>query len=486
VQKLGAKDKEFVKEVTPRSEDFSQWYLDLVLKTELMDYAPVKGCMAIRPYGYAIWENMQRLLDKRIKDTGHKNAYFPLFIPESLLQKEAEHVEGFAPEVAMVTHGGNEKLAERLVVRPTSEAIICSMYAKWIQSWRDLPLLINQWCNVVRWEKTTRPFLRTSEFLWQEGHTVHSSEEEAEEETLKMLGVYKDFVENELAVPVVSGLKTEKEKFAGALRTYSIEALMADGKALQAGTSHNLGQHFAKVFDIQFLDKDKQLKYGWQTSWGVSTRLIGAVIMVHGDDRGLRLPPQIAPIQVIVVPIITKKMREEVLERAQNLLSDFRETLRIEMDDREEYSPGWKFNEWEMKGVPLRLEVGPRDLEQGGVSAVRRDTGEKMFIADGELPKLLPSLLVDIQENLFRQALDFREENTRRVDSYDQLKETIQEKRGFIRAFWCGDGRCEEEIKNETKATIRCIPFVEKDEEKGPCLFCGNQESKMVYFARAY
>jgi prolyl-tRNA synthetase len=483
---LGAKDKEFVKEVTPRSEDFSQWYLDLVLKTELMDYAPVKGCMAIRPYGYAIWENMQRLLDKRIKDTGHKNAYFPLFIPESLLQKEAEHVEGFAPEVAMVTHGGNEKLAERLVVRPTSEAIICSMYAKWIQSWRDLPVLINQWCNVVRWEKNTRPFLRTSEFLWQEGHTVHSTEEEAEEETLKMLGVYQDFVENELAVPVVSGLKTEKEKFAGALRTYSIEALMADGKALQAGTSHNLGQHFARVFDIQFLDKDKQLKFAWQTSWGVSTRLIGAVIMVHGDDRGLRLPPQIAPIQVIVVPIITKKKKEEVIERARDILRDFRDTVRIEIDDREEYSPGWKFNEWEMKGVPLRLEVGPRDIEQGGVSAVRRDTGEKMFIADGELTKLIPSLLVDIQENLFRQALDFREENTIRVDSYEQLKETIQEKRGFVRAFWCGDSRCEEEIKNETKATIRCIPFVEGDQETGPCLFCGNEQSKMVYFARAY
>ncbi|MDO9536499.1 MAG: proline--tRNA ligase [Bacillota bacterium] len=483
---MGVNDKEFVKEVTPRSEDFSQWYLDLVLKTELMDYAPVKGCMAIRPYGYAIWENMQRLLDKRIKATGHKNAYFPLFIPESLLQKEAEHVEGFAPEVAMVTHGGNEKLAERLVVRPTSEAIICSMYAKWIQSWRDLPVLINQWCNVVRWEKNTRPFLRTSEFLWQEGHTVHSTDEEAEEETLKMLGVYKDFVENELAVPVISGLKTEKEKFAGALRTYSIEALMADGKALQAGTSHNLGQHFAKVFDIQFLDKDKQLKFAWQTSWGVSTRLIGAVIMVHGDDRGLRLPPQIAPIQVMVVPIITKKKKEEVLDRARNLLSDFGDTLRIEMDDREEYSPGWKFNEWEMKGVPLRLEVGPRDLEQGGVSAVRRDTGEKMFIADGELPLLLPSLLVDIQENLFRQARDFREKNTSRVDSYDQLKETIQEKRGFVRAFWCGEGRCEEEIKNETKATIRCIPFPEGDQETGLCCFCGKQHSKMVYFARAY
>ena len=482
---MGINEKEFVKEVTPQEVDFSQWYLDLVLKTELMDYAPVKGCMAIRPYGYAIWENMQHLLDKRIKATGHKNAYFPLFIPQSLLEKEAEHVEGFAPEVALVTRGGNEKLAEPLVIRPTSEAIICSMYAKWIQSWRDLPLLINQWCNVVRWEKNTRPFLRTSEFLWQEGHTVHSTAEEAEAEARKMLDVYKDFVENELAVPVISGTKTEREKFAGALRTYTIEALMADGKALQAGTSHNLGQHFAKVFEITFLDKDKQLKYAWQTSWGVSTRLIGAIIMVHGDDRGLKLPPRVAPVQVVVVPIITKKKRDEVLQRCRELLDELSAELRVELDDREEYSAGWKFNEWEMKGVPLRLEVGPRDLEAGGVSAVRRDNGEKSFIRSEDISGQVQLLLKDIQDNLFRQALEFRDNNTHMVNTYEEFQQKLEEKRGLFQAFWCGDQRCEEEIKNDTKATIRCIPFG-KEDENGPCLYCGREGGKMVYLARSY
>lgn len=483
---MSLNEKKFVKEVTPRAVDFSQWYIDLVLKTELMDYAPIKGCMAIRPYGYAIWENMQQLLDKRIKDTGHQNAYFPLFIPQSLLQKEAEHVEGFAPEVALVTHGGNEKLNEPLVVRPTSEAIICSMYAKWVQSWRDLPLLINQWCNVVRWEKTTRPFLRTSEFLWQEGHTVHAREEEAEEETLKMLGVYKDFVETELAIPVISGLKTEREKFAGALKTYTIEALMADGKALQAGTSHNLGQHFSKVFDIQFSDTDKQLKYAWQTSWGVSTRLIGAVIMVHGDDRGLKLPPQIAPVQAVIVPIITKKKREEVLEKCRELKAELSQTIRVQLDDRDGYSAGWKFNEWEMKGVPLRLEVGPRDLEQGVVMAVRRDTGEKNTIPAGDLARQLPLVLNEIQDNLFRRALAFREENTHFVQNYAEFQEILKEKMGLIKAYWCGDTGCEEKIKDETKATIRCIPLGPEQEEKGNCLFCGKESGQMVYFARAY
>ncbi len=483
---MSLNEKEFVKEVTPRAVDFSQWYIDLVLKTELMDYAPIKGCMAIRPYGYAIWENMQQLLDKRIKATGHQNAYFPLFIPESLLQKEADHVEGFAPEVALVTHGGGEKLNERLVIRPTSEAIICSMYAKWVQSWRDLPLLINQWCNVVRWEKTTRPFLRTSEFLWQEGHTVHSTEEEAEEETLKILAVYKDFAENELAIPVISGLKTEREKFAGALHTYTIEALMADGKALQAGTSHHLGQHFSKVFDIQFLDKDKQLKYAWQTSWGVSTRLIGAVIMVHGDDRGLKLPPQIAPVQVVIVPIITKKKREAVLEKCREISAELAGIMRLQLDERDEYSAGWKFNEWEMKGVPLRLEVGPRDLEQGVVTAVRRDTGEKSTIPVEGLSRQLPLLLKEIQDNLFQQALAFREENTHFVQSYGEFQKVLQEKMGLLQAYWCGDAACEEKIKDETKATIRCIPLGPEQKEKGACLFCGKEGSQLVYFARSY
>ncbi len=479
-------EKDFVKEITPRSEDFSQWYLDIVLKAELMDYAPVKGCMAIRPYGYAIWENIQRLLDQRFKATGHKNAYFPLFIPESLLQKEAEHVEGFAPEVALVTQGGSEKLSERLVVRPTSEAIICSMYAKWIQSWRDLPILYNQWCNVVRWEKNTRPFLRTSEFLWQEGHTVHATEEEAEEEALKMLGVYREFAETELALPVISGLKTENEKFAGALRTFTIEALMTDGRALQAGTSHNLGQHFARAFEIRFLDKDDELKYAWQTSWGVSTRMIGAIIMVHGDDRGLKLPPRVAPVQAVVVPILTKKQKEQVLEKARELYSHLGESFRMELDDREGYSPGWKFNEWEMKGVPVRLELGPRDMESQGITAVRRDTGEKVFLPEEGLAESLEKLLNDVQANLYQQALDYRQENTRRAGSYEELTQILEEHRGFILAGWCGDSACEEKVKEDTRATIRCIPFDEEIEDKGSCLSCGKEGEYLVYYARAY
>ncbi|MGI5881811.1 MAG: proline--tRNA ligase [Dethiobacteria bacterium] len=483
---MNINDKEFVKEVTSQAVDFSQWYLDIVLKTEMMDYAPIKGCMAIRPYGYAIWENIQQLLDRRIKETGHKNAYFPLFIPESLLEKEAEHVEGFAPEVALVTRGGNEELAEKLVVRPTSEAIICEMYARWIQSWRDLPLLINQWCNVVRWEKNTRPFLRTSEFLWQEGHTVHATEEEAQEETLKLLGVYQDLLESELAIPVIPGQKTEKEKFAGALRTYTIEALMADGKALQAGTSHNLGQHFAKVFEIKFQDKDDELKYAWTTSWGVSTRLIGALIMVHGDDRGLKLPPRVAPIQVVIVPIIGKKSKDEVLRRANEVAAGLRSiNIRVELDDREGYSPGWKFNQWEMKGVPLRLEIGPRDLENKGVTAVRRDTGEKSFLLDQDLSAQLPLLLQNIQDSLFEHALKFREQKTYRPQDYGDFKEALDEKKGFMLAHWCGDARCEEEIKAGTKATIRCIPFDSDPKDKGPCLFC-QKEGRPVYFARSY
>ncbi|MGI6097137.1 MAG: proline--tRNA ligase [Dethiobacteria bacterium] len=482
---MAKSDKDFVKEVTPRTEDYSQWYLDVILKAEMMDYAPVKGCMVIRPYGYSLWENMQKRLDKRFKETGHKNAYFPLFIPESLLQKEAEHVEGFAPEVAWVTQGGNDKLTERLVVRPTSEAIICAMYARWIQSWRDLPILLNQWCNVVRWEKVTRPFLRTSEFLWQEGHTAHRTEEEAEEEARKMLAVYVDFVENDLAIPVVAGRKTEREKFAGALRTYSIEALMSDGKALQAGTSHNLGQHFAKVFDITFLDQDDQLKYVWQSSWGVSTRLIGAIIMVHGDDRGLCMPPKVAPIQVVIVPIITKKAREEVLAAGQRLLDEFSDSLRIEFDDREGYSPGWKYNEWEMKGVPLRMEIGPRDLEKEQVVLVRRDTGEKEIVPRAALKERLPALLEEIQDNMLKKAKAFREENTHQTNSYEEFKKIIEEKRGFIIAHWCGDQECEEKIKAETKATIRCIPF-EQEEGEGKCIYCGEKAESVVYFARAY
>ncbi len=481
---MAKKDKDFVKEVTSREEDYSQWYLDVILKTEMVDYAPVKGCMVIRPYGFTLWENMQALLDKKIKDTGHKNAYFPLFIPESLLQKEADHVEGFAPEVAWVTHGGNEKLAERLVVRPTSETIICSMYAKWIQSWRDLPVLINQWCNVVRWEKTTRPFLRTSEFLWQEGHTAHRTEEEAQEETLKMLEVYREFVEEDLAIPVITGLKTDKEKFAGALRTYTIEALMGDGRALQSGTSHNLGQHFAKVFDITFLDQDDQLKYVWQASWGVSTRLIGAIIMVHGDNRGLKIPPKVAPVQVVVVPIMPKKTREVVLEKAEALLVTLGEKFRMDIDDRD-YSPGWKFNEWEMKGVPLRLEIGPKDIEKGQVVLVRRDTGEKFFVKEEDLDSTIEKLLAEIQDNMFQMALEFRTQNTTQCEDYEDFQKIIADRRGFVRANWCGHEQCEEKIKEDTKATIRCIPLKE-DKMQGSCLCCGGEAKETVYFARAY
>ncbi len=480
------REKEYVKEVTPQAVDYSQWYIDVVLKTELMDYAPVKGCMAIRPYGYAIWEKMQELLDGRFKETGHQNAYFPLFIPQELLQKEAAHVEGFAPEVALVTRGGGETLSEPLVVRPTSEAIICDFYSRWIQSWRDLPLLINQWCNVVRWEKVTRPFLRTSEFLWQEGHTCHRTEEEAETETLKMLGVYQDFLENEMAIPVISGRKSERERFAGALRTYTVEGLMRDGRALQAGTSHNLGQHFAKVFDITFLDQDDSLKYVWQTSWGVSTRLIGALIMVHGDDRGLMLPPRIAPIQAVIVPIITKKARDEVLAAARRLTETLQQTgIRLKLDDREGYSPGWKFNEWEMKGVPLRIELGPRDLAAEQVVLVRRDSGEKEAVPWAELPRRLPVFLEELQGDLYRRALQYLEKNTRSGADYAEFLDVMERERGFFVASWCGREECELKVKEDSKATIRCIPF-DRQLEHENCIVCGGKAAQVVYFARAY
>jgi prolyl-tRNA synthetase len=477
--------KEFVKEITPKAVDYSQWYIDVILKTKMMDYSPVKGFMAIRPAGYALWEKIQEKMDRRFKETGHQNAYFPLLIPQSLLQKEADHVEGFAPEVAWVTKGGDEILAEPLLVRPTSESIICDFYSRWVQSWRDLPVLINQWCSVVRWEKSTRPFLRTSEFLWQEGHTCHRTEEEAEAETLQMLGIYKEVIENEMAIPVVDGLKTEREKFAGALRTYSVEALMSDGRALQAGTSHNLGQHFARVFDITFLDQDDQLKNVWQTSWGASTRLIGALIMVHGDDRGLVLPPRMAPTQVVIVPILSKKERERVLESVKELEQELKKDLSVKLDDREEYSPGWKFNDWEMRGIPVRIEVGPKDLDKGHVVVARRDTGEKEFVPRDQVATRLPELLEQIQKDMFHRALDFREANTRRGDNYEEFKRIMEEERGFFVASWCGDAACEEKIKTETKATIRCLPFNMKLEfEK--CIACGKKAEAAAYFARAY
>src|SRR6187397_2127639 len=403
----------FVTEITPRSEDFSRWYLDVVRRAELADYSPVKGCMVIRPYGYAIWELIQQALDRRIKATGHVNAYFPLFIPNSLLTKEAEHVEGFSPQVAYVTHAGGEELDEKLVVRPTSEAIIGTMYAKWIQSWRDLPVLINQWANVVRWEKVTRPFLRTTEFLWQEGHTAHETAAEAEEETRKMLGVYKDFAENELAMPVIDGQKTDSEKFAGADRTYSIEALMRDGRALQAGTSHNLGQNFSKSYEIKFQARDKSVQYAYTTSWGVSTRMIGAVIMAHGDDGGLILPPRVAPYQVVIVPISVGNWKETVLPKAEAIKKELTARgLRVMLDDRDTQTPGWKFNEWELRGVPVRLEIGPKDLEKSQVVLARRDTREKSFVPMDGLTGHIEQLLVTIQQALFDRAIQFRTEHT--------------------------------------------------------------------------
>jgi prolyl-tRNA synthetase len=475
----------FVTEITPRSQDFSRWYLDVVRRAELADYSPVKGCMVIRPYGYAIWELIQQSLDRRIKATGHVNAYFPLFIPESLLTKEAAHVEGFAPQVAYVTHGGGEELEERLVVRPTSEAIFGTMYAQWIQSWRDLPVLINQWANVVRWEKVTRPFLRTTEFLWQEGHTAHETEAEAEEETLKILELYKETVETELAMPVVAGRKSESEKFAGALRTYSIEALMGDGRALQAGTSHNLGQNFAKAFDIKFQARDKSVQYVWGTSWGVTTRLIGAAIMVHGDDSGLVLPPRVAPYQVVIVPIGRDNWRETVLPRAreiQDLLvaAGFRVTL----DQRDE-RPGWKFSEWELRGVPLRIEIGPKDIEKSQVLTARRDTREKLGVPVDGLAARVREILDDVQRNLFERALKFRDEHMRRVESYDAFKEVLEGRPGFVIAPWCGSATCETQIKTDTQATIRNIPMT----GTGPvarCVRCDNPAQVEAWFAKSY
>jgi prolyl-tRNA synthetase len=478
------KERDFVGQIADKSQNFSQWYTDVILKTEMVDYAPVRGCMVIRPYGYAIWETMQGLLDARLKASGHSNAYFPLFIPESFLRREAEHFEGFDPEVAWVTHGGGEQLAERLAVRPTSETVICTMYAKWIQSYRDLPVLINQWSNVVRWERSTRPFLRTMEFLWQEGHTVHRTEEEAEEETLRILDIYRDFVETEMAIPVIAGRKTESEKFAGALRTYAIEALMTDGQALQAGTSHNLGQHFAKVFDIKFLDDDGQLKYAWQTSWGVSTRLIGAMVMVHGDERGLAIPPRIAPVQVVIVPILPKASRDEVLAKAAVLRDVLSKQFRVKLDDREAQTPGWKFNEWELRGVPLRIEIGPRDIAAGTVTMVRRDSGDKQPVALDQVESVVAAELADIQRSMYERALDYRVEHTQDIANQAELEAMIAAGGGFARAGWCGSADCEARIKAETGATIRVLAPDDPGEFR--CLCCDKPAEQVAYFARAY
>ncbi|HVP39703.1 MAG TPA: proline--tRNA ligase [Candidatus Saccharimonadales bacterium] len=478
---------DFVQDLTDQTDDFSRWYGEVVQKAQLADYAPVRGCMVIRPYGFAIWELMQAALDRRIKETGHQNAYFPLFIPEAFLAKEAEHVQGFAPQVAWVTQGGDERLQERLVVRPTSEAIICHMYSRWIDSHRDLPVLINQWANVVRWEKVTRMFLRTTEFLWQEGHTAHATAEEAEDETLRMLEVYRDFIETELAIPVIKGRKTDQEKFAGAVRTYAVEALMGDGKGLQAGTSHNLGQHFAKVFDITFQDADGARKHVWQTSWGVTTRLMGALVMVHGDDSGLKIPPRVAPVQAVVIPIYRKETeRAAVLEAARQAASNLRSAgVRVYLDDRDQYTPGWKYNEHELRGVPLRLELGPRDVASRQVVAVRRDVRAKEAVAWDYLAVRVPQLLQEIQQDLFQRALDFRERSTRVAETLEQMELILGEHRGFVRAHWCGKTSCEDEAKARCSATIRCIPL---DDHSGPgkCVVCGEPAETRVVFAKAY
>ena len=474
-------------EITPQSKDFGRWYIDVVRRAELADYSPVKGCMVIRPYGYAIWELMQQSLDRRFKATGHVNAYFPLLIPESLLMKEAQHVEGFAPQVAWVTQGGNDVLEERLVIRPTSETIIGTMYAKWVQSWRDLPILINQWANVVRWEKVTRLFLRTTEFLWQEGHTAHETAEEAQEETLRMLGVYKDFAETEMAMPVVDGQKTESEKFAGAERTYSIEALMRDGRALQAGTSHYMGQNFSRGFEIKFQARDKSVQYAYTTSWGVSTRLIGGVIMTHGDDGGLILPPRIAPYQVVIVPIPRGNWRETVLPKAQAICDDLvSRGVRVMLDDRDSQTPGWKFNEWELRGVPLRLEIGPKDLEKSQVVLARRDTRVKTFVPMEGLGPHVLQLLDDVQQALYARAVQFRTEHTSETDSYAEFAAIMDGRPGFVISPWCGSARCETDIKTDTQATIRNLPLTSGPIAGKLCMKCGAPATALAWFAKSY
>ncbi len=474
------------KKIAKREDDYSQWYQDIILRAELADYSPVRGCMVFRPRGYAIWENIQRDLDRRFKETGHQNAYFPLFIPESFMKKEAQHVEGFAPECAVVTHGGGEKLEEPLYVRPTSETIIGSMYSKWVQSWRDLPVLINQWANVVRWEMRTRLFLRTTEFLWQEGHTLHETHAEAIEEVHRMLHVYKSFVEEMLAVPVLHGEKTASERFAGALSTVCIEALMQDGKALQAGTSHDLGQNFSKAFDITFTGRDGALDHGWATSWGVSTRLIGALIMAHSDDQGLVMPPRVAPEPVVIVPIWkTDEEKALVCEKAFQLkaaLKD-RNTIAI-VDDRDQFKPGFKYNEWELRGVPVRIEIGPRDVASDQCALKKRTGGDKEFVSFGAAVDRIGAALEEIQAGLFAKARDFRAANTHVVGSYDEFKEAI-EKGGFVRANWDGSAATEAKVKEETKATIRCIE-AEGSEATGPCMVSGQPGKHLATFARAY
>lgn len=476
-----AEDKKLVEAITSMDEDFAQWYTDVVKKAELMTYSSVKGCMIFKPAGYAIWENIQHELDRRFKETGVENVYLPMFIPESLLEVEKDHVEGFAPEVAWVTMGGLNQLQERLCIRPTSETLFCDFYKDEIHSYRDLPKVYNQWCSVVRWEKETRPFLRSREFLWQEGHTAHATAEDAEERTQQMLNLYADFCEEFLAMPVIRGKKTDKEKFAGAEATYTIEALMHDGKALQSGTSHNFGDGFAKAFGIQYTDKDNTLKYAHQTSWGMTTRLIGAIIMVHGDDSGLVLPPKIAPTQVVIIPIMQKK--EGVLEKAaevKKMLSDFR----VKVDDSDK-SPGWKFSEQEMRGIPIRIEMGPRDIEANQAIIVRRDTREKSIVSLDEIHNKVAEILDTMQAEMLERARIHRDAHTSEAYNYEEFKEIAASKPGFIKAMWCGDQACEDQIKEETTATSRCMPFAQKN-LSDVCVCCGKPAKSMVYWGKAY
>lgn len=476
-------NNDFVKEITNIDEDFAQWYTDIVLKAELADYTDTKGCIAIKPYGYAIWENIQNYTDKKFKETGVENVYFPVLIPESLLQKEKDHVEGFAPEVAWVTEAGGEKLDERLCIRPTSETIISTMYSKWLKSWRDLPFVYNQWCSVLRWEKETRPFLRSREFLWQEGHTIHETAKEAKERTMQMLNVYADVAENLLAIPVIKGIKTESEKFAGAEETYTIESMMHDGRALQSATSHYFGQNFTKPFDIKFQNREGKEEYAYQTSWGSSTRLIGALIMAHGDNRGLKLPPRVAPVQVVIVPIAQHKpgVLDKVYEIKNSLSSEFR----IKVDDRDKYSPGYKFNYWEMKGVPIRLEIGPRDIENGECILVRRDTSEKVTIKLDNLKAELEKMLTSIHNNMFEECKNRLKEKTTIALNLDEFKNSMETNPGFIKAMWCGDEECENKIRELTGAKSRCMPF-EQEKVSDKCVCCGKPADKMVVWGKQY
>ena len=478
-----SENKDFVKEITNIEENFPQWYTDIVIKAELADYTETKGFIAIRPYGYAIWENIQKYADEKFKKTGVKNLSMPVLIPENLLNKEKDHVEGFAPEVAWVTEAGGEKLEERLCIRPTSETIFCSMFSKWLNSWRDLPMITNQWCSVLRWEKETRPFLRSREFLWQEGHTIHETEKEARERTLQMLDIYAEVIEDLLAIPVLKGRKTEKEKFSGAEETYTVESLMHDGRALQAGTSHYFGQNFTKPFEIKFQNREGKEEYAYQTSWGLSTRLIGAVIMAHGDNRGLKLPPKVAPIQAVIVPVAMHK--EGVVEKATELYKQLNQKFRMELDARDNYTPGYKFNYWEMKGVPIRTEIGPRDIENGEAILVRRDTAEKVTVKLEEIDSKMEELFGKIQKNMYNECLEIRNRRTTVAHTLDEIKENLDQNQGYVKTMWCGDVECENKVKEETGAHSRCMPF-NQEHLDDKCAICGKQAKHMIVWGRQY